>query len=313
MATSRAGQTRFGYSDVRRSYGMIGVFLDLEGKDFYGTSRGGNDSLWTGSFYGVGLNGELRPADAPVVAVPGPKAKTQEEIEQDLAKDIPTLFIQASAAPQKYQYLVDPAMNRLASMADSSIPYLMEQLNSESPRERLALGIMPRIGKRVVQALIDTVLYGDTSRVSQAIYTLGEIKDPMASEALGKKLVDTTISWRLRGGAGEALLKMDAMPAKPYLIRALADTVELVRGRALERSRIATTEELRQYILPLLDDRSQIVRYQIQFGLRDRGVDSLSVAQFIAASLVTPAAIDGANPDPPATMPAPSFPPSPLK
>jgi HEAT repeat protein len=277
-----------GYSDLRRSYGMIGIFLDLDGKDFYGTSRGGNDSLWTGSFYGVGLDANMRPADAPEIADAGPKEKTQEEIEQDLAKDIPTLFVQASAAPQKYQYIVEPARNRLIAMADSSIPFLMQQLNSESARERLALGILlPRMGTRVVQALIDTVLHGDTSRIGQAIYALGEMKDTTAAVALGMKLVDTTVSWRMRASAGEALLKMNAVTAKNYLIRALADTVELVRGRAARAlARVASSRELQSYIIPLLDDRSQIVRYQIQLGLRDRGIDS--VADFLAGTLPKP-------------------------
>jgi HEAT repeat protein len=91
----------------------------------------------------------------------------------------------------------------------------------------------------------------------------------------------------MRASAGEALLKMNAVTAKSYLISALADTVELVRGRAARAlARVASPQELQSYIIPLLDDRSQIVRYQIQLGLRDRGIDS--VADFLAGTLPKP-------------------------
>lgn len=98
-----------GFSDFRRDYGMIEIFLDLEGKDFYGSVRGKNDSLWNGSYYGVGYDGEnLRPSTAPP-SVEKKIEKSNEEVLKELSSDIPTLFIQASAAPQKYQYLVEPA------------------------------------------------------------------------------------------------------------------------------------------------------------------------------------------------------------
>ncbi|MEO5929213.1 MAG: HEAT repeat domain-containing protein [Candidatus Kapaibacterium sp.] len=266
-----------GYSDLRREYGMIGIFLDVEGKDFYGTIRGGNDSLWTGSYYGAGLDANLRPKspDAPETAA-GP-GKSKEAIDAELGKDIPTLFVQASAAPQKYQYLVPPAQQRLVDRADESIPYLLSQLNTESPREALALGIvLPKIGKKVAQRLIDTVRHGELSRVGQAIYALGEMHDTSAGTALGERIVDPTVSWRLRRTAGEALLKMSAQSAKPYLIRALRDTFEIVRGYAAHALVLmADSAELTQ-VLPLLNDRSQIVRYQTQLGLQKRGIDSIA-------------------------------------
>lgn len=269
-----------GYSDLRREYGMIGIFLDLEGKDFYGTIRGGNDSLWTGSTYGAGLDANLRPKspDEPAPGDPGPK-KSKEEIDAELAQDVPTLFIQASAAPQKYQYIVEPARARLVERADESIPYLLENLNSESARERLALGvILPRIGKRIMGQLIDTVRRGDPTRVGMAIYALGEMRDTSAAIALGEKLVDTSASWRLRSSAGEALLKINAVAAKPYLKRALRDTFELVRGYATRALMMVADSGEMAEMLPLLRDRSQIVRYQMQLALQRRGLDSPGVA-----------------------------------
>lgn len=273
-----------GFSDLRRMYGMIGVFLDLGGKDFYGSIKGANDSTWTGSFYGVGIDTDNAP---PSVAAIGEeeRQRTKEEIDAELAGDIETLFIQSSAAPQKYQYIVEPARARLVDRAEESIPYMLSQLNTESARERLALGfILPRLGKRVSQQLIDTVRFGHRSRVGMAIYVLGEMKDTAAGVALGERLLDTN-DWLLRASAGEALLKMTAYSAKPYLIRALADPIELVRGRAARALALVADESELPLVLGMLDDTSQIVRYQIQLGLQQRGVDGF--ASLFARTYIT--------------------------
>jgi hypothetical protein len=268
-----------GYSDLRREYGMIGIFLDLEGKDFYGTIRGGNDTLWTGSYYGVGLDGNIRPpSETPPPPVDGSAGKTKEQIEAELAPDIPTLFIQASAAPQKWQYIVQPAINRLVERADESIPYLLAQLNTESPREALALGIiLPKMGRKVAGQLIDTVRHGELSRVGQAMYALGEMHDTIAAIALGERMTDTTVSWRMRRAAGEALLKINAPSARPYLRKALRDSFEIVRGYAARAlANIGDSADI-ALLVPYLNDTSQIVRYQIQLALQKRGVDSISL------------------------------------
>jgi HEAT repeat protein len=67
---------------------------------------------------------------------------------------------------------------------------------------------------------------------------------------------------------------MKAPSARPFLIRALADPIELVRGRAARALSLIATEEELPLVLSMLDDTSQIVRYQIQLGLAQRGVDS---------------------------------------
>ncbi len=269
-----------GYSDLRRDYSMIGIFLDLEKKDFYGTSRGGNDSLWTGSYYGTGLDGEFRPAELSEAGPSGSAIpqKSKEEIEAELASDLPTLFIQASAAPQKYQYIVEPARNRLVERSQESFPFLLNQFDSESARERLALGIIiPRMGSSVVPRLIDTVLYGESKRVGMAIYALGELRDTSAAMALGRKLVDSNASWRMRSSAGEALLKMPSHGVKPYLRQALRDSFELVRGYAARALTMVADSSDFELLTTMLYDSSQIVRNQVYLALERRGVDSLAL------------------------------------
>jgi len=275
-----------GFSDLRREYSMIGVFLDLDKKDFYGTSRGGNDSLWAGSYHGVGLDAQFRPVDTnerPAGTAP-PVGKTAEEIDRELAPDIPTLFVQASAAPQKYQYLVEPARKRLVEQADSSLPFLLTMLNTESAREALAIGvILPRMGTRIIEPLIDTIHRGELSRRGRAVYALGELRDTAAAPILAEAISDTAQRWGLRAAAGEALLKMRATAVKPQLYRALSDPVDVVRGYAARAYiMVADSADLAE-LLPLLNDPSHIVRWQTVLGLQRRGVDT--VAEAIAAML----------------------------
>ena len=278
-------ENTLGYSDLRRDYGMIGLFLDLDGEDFYGTSRGGNDSLWLGSTYGVGLDANLKPEEIKKEEKLV-EEKSPEEIERELETDIERLFIQASAAPQKYQYLVEPARKRLEEGADSTIPYLLSKLNSEHPRELLALRVMlPRIGSRLTPMLIDTVLNGHRSRVGMAMHILGRMKDSTAAEAIGTRLNDA--NWRTRSTAAEALLNMNAHDAKDAIRQALQDPVDVVRGRAARAfARIADTSEL-ELLIPLLDDQSQIVRYQIGLGLRDRGLADSAARDFVVSTLIS--------------------------
>lgn len=257
-----------GYSDLRRDYGMIGIFLDLDGEDFYGTSRGGNDSLWLGSTYGAGLDAALKPA-AIKEAEEKEEERDPEEIAKELETDLERLFIQASAAPQKYQYLVEPARKRLEEGADTTIPFLLSKLNSEHPRELLALRvILPRIGSRLTPRLIDTLHNGAKDRVGMAIHILGRLKDSSAAKDIGRKLRDP--NWRIRSTAAEALLKMDAEGARRYLRVTLHDSVDVVRARiARALARIADSADFPR-LFRMLDDSSQLVRYQIGLGFKDR-------------------------------------------
>ncbi|MGE3801068.1 MAG: HEAT repeat domain-containing protein [Candidatus Kapaibacterium sp.] len=277
-------ENTLGYSDLRRDYGMIGIFLDLDGDDFYGTSRGGDDSLWIGSSYGVGLDALLKPEEIKEEEKKK-EEKSPEEIATELETDMEKLFIQASAAPQKYQYLVEPARKRLEEGADTTIPFLLSKLNSEHPREALALRVMlPRIGSRLTPLLIDTILNGARDRVGMAIFILGELKDSSAAKVIGTKLSDP--SWRTRSTAAEALLKMNAHDAKEAIKRALRDPIDIVRGRSARAfARIADSAEM-NLLTPLFDDKSQIVRYQIGLGLKDRGLnDSVALGYLITTLL----------------------------
>jgi hypothetical protein len=46
-----------GYGNLRRDYGSVGIFIDCAGRDSY-SGRGANDSWWTGSAYGIGIDSD---------------------------------------------------------------------------------------------------------------------------------------------------------------------------------------------------------------------------------------------------------------
>lgn len=273
-----------GYSDFRRDYGMIGIFLDLEGKDFYGSVKGGNDSLWVGSYYGVGLDGKnLRPETAPPSVDKKPE-KTKEQIESELSDDIPILFIQASAAPQKSQYLVEPARSKLVAKTNEALPYMLKYLNTEQPREALMLGIvLPKMGGNVVAALMDTIQNGERSRVGRAVYILGEMKKDTAALVIANKMLDSSSNWRLRATCAEALMKINSIRVKEQLLTALDDSVANVRAYALRAYlQVASRSEM-EYCLKFLNDTNQIVRYQFPVAMQKRGADN--VADFLFTTI----------------------------
>ena len=81
---------------------------------------------------------------------------------------------------------------------------------------------------------------------------------------------------------------MNAVDARKYLAATLDDSIDLVRARiARAYTRIVLPENV-ETLDELLEDRSQLVRYQIGLGLRDRGMsDSLAQSYVIDRLLET--------------------------
>ena len=79
---------------------------------------------------------------------------------------------------------------------------------------------------------------------------------------------------------------MDAVGARKYLAHTLKDSIDLVRGRIARAYTRIVLPENAERLLPLLEDRSQIVRYQIGLGLRDRGLDDSLARTFVVERLL---------------------------
>lgn len=193
---SRNAVNTRGYSDFRRRYGMIGIFIDALGEDWYGEVLRNNLSSVSSTF-GVAIDRNiLQPLPAPQQ-----QATVPDSLKEPLAESVDSLFIQASAAPQKYQYNVQPAREKIVSMGSRALPFLAQQLATKSARERHALiDILKRMYEKDSAAVTALVL--DSLR-SQQIETV-----TMVATIAGEKKITASLpilalflrsdNWKLR-------------------------------------------------------------------------------------------------------------------
>ncbi len=250
-----------GFSDLRRSYGMIGVFLDMDGTDVYGEPLR-NNAVQTKSTYGVFVDRSTNTTTVSSSSVETPAGSSDA-----LSSDIDSLFIQASAAPLRFQSAVEPARKKLSEMGTRALRLCEENASTQMPRERLTLEyVLPKLyaslpdstlatlsrlissdnmaemnlgctvaGKvratACVPQLIITTLDSSWKKRRIAAFTLGEISDTSATSALKMLLRDEHPYVRQR--AAYALGQLQA-PNFAYLTSALEDEEQIVRYAAVE-------------------------------------------------------------------------------
>lgn len=131
----------------RRNYGMIGVFADGGGEGLLWRDYRNNVTAKKSTF---GIFADVELNKKVDLSKNEPALTPPDSLKEPLRSTIDSLFIQASAAPQKYQYNVEPARNLIVGMGAEALPFLAEKLATESPRERLALDvILPRFLIRI--------------------------------------------------------------------------------------------------------------------------------------------------------------------
>ena len=256
----------FGYSDLRRYSGMIGIFVDGGGTDRYGeTTR--NDTITVKSTYGAFVD-NARVTDA----TPSRPEPTYEEM--DLSDNVDSLFIQASAAPLKYQNNVKPARDKLVDMGAAVVQHLSQYFGTKMPRERLALEyVLPKIREAdtpTVDAYLAAGLQNDDITVNALCATVaGTAKARSMIPYLDSLAQDT--SWKKRRIAALAMGRIGDSTAIPALLELIYDKHPMVRARAgYALGLIGGQPALSQLAFPL-KDIEQIVRFTTVEGLR-RGV-----------------------------------------
>jgi len=281
-----------GYSDQRRDYGMIGVMLDLAGKDRYGAPWGADSTWWTHSTYGVGV-------DRPWTKVPPAprqpdrgRGKTPEEVQAELAHAPDSLFVQASNPVAAYGYLVEPAQEALASRGPELVGFWADKLGSEIARERQALitiheKLFARGDTSDVAMLVDSLRsrVGATRRL--AAYLLGFAPTKAPIRALIPALSHE--DWKTRESAAEGLWRLSRTPpgaprqttAQAALVVALGDSVALVRHAAALALETAGDEASDGVLVVALEDSSQIVRYSAERALATHPTAALFLADLI--------------------------------
>ena len=263
-----------GYSDFRRGFGYIGLFLDLNGNDFYGSPRGENNNYWIHSTYGIGVDSKNSYLDTLAPS----KEYDMKPADEPPGEDIETLFMQASAASQKFQYLVKPAREKIIAMGDSAMPFLVDKLNTESARESHALyEMIPKIGKPAVPYLHKVLQDSVKNKIRFTMLILGKIKDENSYPILAEYTQSNNPSYR--ASSIKALGDLGCSTGIPLFIKGLKDSIVAVRRESAIALQKINNQDA---ILPLIastDDEFQEVRYSAEIALTKIGKDAEKIVR----------------------------------
>lgn len=220
-----------GYSDFRRSYGMVGVFVDANGTDAY-TSTSRNNTWSMKSTYGVFVD-----SSAPANASPTDNQPQSpvSEASGPLSASLDSLFIQASAAPLRFQSNVAPARQALASRGQAALDFLVRQMSTQMPRERLTLEtVLPQIYTSAPEAtrnaLHQQLRSDDAAASALAATILSKVRDTSCIAELINMAND--VSWRRRRLAVFTWGEIADTHSRSAFSHLLRDTVAYVRQRA---------------------------------------------------------------------------------
>jgi hypothetical protein len=219
-----------GFSDFRRSYGMIGAFVDAGGDDRYPSAER-NSRASVKSTYGVFFDA---PSPGQTGAVAS-TAATPASASMELSSNIDSLLIQASAAPLRFQNIVQPARTALKAMGELAVNGLAAYLGTGMPRERLALEeVFPALyttNREAVIALLSDSLYSSNPTVLSTTCTIiGKIRDT----TFRSDLVSLAESrrWQERRLAAHTLGEINDTNSLPLLLSMIDDRHPYVAARA---------------------------------------------------------------------------------
>lgn len=258
---ARDTNTTMGFSDYRRGYGMIGLFVDAHGNDRYTTLSGNNSSVLKSTY---GLLDDRN--DTLLMSVPAAGSQ-QSSGAVTLPSSIDSLFVIASASFLRFQSNVEPARKKLGTMGLPALSFAEERMGTLLPRQRLTIEGMVRAiyatdpdstvamlnrclasanlavvsaastiissikTKGCFKQLSDLLNNADWRRRRLAAYTLGEIRDTSAVNTLRSMLHDQTSYVRAR-----VAFAIGANDQEPLVTlgQTMSDTLQIVRNSAIE-------------------------------------------------------------------------------
>lgn len=274
-----------GYSDYRRGYGMISLFIDAGGDDTY-SSIAGNMALRSKATYGLFLD-----YHDTLIAPSRSQQQAPYTSQVELPSTADSLFILASASHLRFQHAVEPARKKLASLGAVALPLLEQRLGTLLPRQRLTVESAAKLlyathldstvamlsrgllsadnnvvgtaativtttkTRAVSPLLVSMATHNDWRRRRLAAFTLGELRDTSSIIRIASLLTDTVAYVRAR--AAFALGATDSLPLT-RLASPLADSFQIVRFSAIEginRGRKQSIKDLTKYLQELSDEK----------------------------------------------------------
>ena len=272
-----------GYSDFRRNYGMIGIFADAGGSDTYGNQMR-NNSMNKRSTFGLFMDAEFGFKDNQ------PLSKNAQSSDSTISEtdfgyvwsSIDSLFIRASAAPQKYQSGVESARKELIALGLPALQYCEEKFGTQLPRERLALEqIIPRLHASFpieVEASLLRACEDDSSEVigfGLSMFAKLQLKSGIPVMV---SLLDHG-NWRIRSIASKQIGEIGALPDSvlEVLSHRLQDEEPMVRASAAYSIGKVLPVQAIELLQSALFEEAQIIRNSAIMGIRGSGKVSLGL------------------------------------
>ncbi len=269
--TGRTLNNMLGYSDLRRDYGMVGVFVDGGGGDKHGRFISDN-SIYTKSTYGVFADFNIYPDLKQVVTVPELTPPDSEKIS--LALSLDSLFIQASAAAQKFQYNVGPARDSIIARGAAALPFLGSKMNTEFARESHALRYLLENNYEKLPSLISSFL-------ADSVKSDNKFTRSMAADICGRKKCTQCLpplhslagdsNWNVRALAVWNIGKIGNLSSLDTLVYFLGDPHPHVIMRAAYGVGFIFPDNIIDHFPIILDHKLQIVRNSFIQGIIKNG------------------------------------------
>lgn len=149
-----------------------------------------------------------------------------------LKRKIDSLFVIASSAELIVRDQVEPAKDSIAAIGVDAVPILVDKLTTRDARDRLTvIQILKKIGSPAVPYLIRSLKNPNGLVVERVCWTLGDIADSSAVDALME--VTSHQRWQVRDEALGALGDIASSRASGVIRRGFADPVGQVRKSAV--------------------------------------------------------------------------------
>jgi len=252
-----------GYSDFRRSMGMIGVFIDSHGTDSYCDTLK-NNQVNHKSTYGLCLDISL-PTGTPV----NTSVKKSEE-NFKLPADSKKLFIIASNQLDAYQDFVVPARDALAEQGENTIKVIKDNLHSTNPRTYQAieqiLTKMSELGKYDYFDDFSEYLSSDNRDLFSLFSRIYSKSYPGRSYKLIERRRNSK-DWRIREIALHSLVDIKDSINIDVIKDLLNDEHPFVRARAAYLTGFIKNKGYLETLRAAFIDEQQVVKYSAYQGV----------------------------------------------
>ena len=276
----------FGYSDFRRNYGMMGIFCDANGQDYYNSSQV-NTLISHKSTYGTFIDFDITP---PIVLNKSQTTSSNPKLYNH-SDNLDSLFMEASTPLNSYQYIVTPARKKFSTLPQTEVlPFLVAKFSSVFPRDRLALEmILPEVYDKSFQwkqVILDSLANSKNLRVFSICSYVATKKKILEALPIYKKLLENQ-NWKVSSLIAERIGEIGDSTCISWLLGQNSNAHPYVRSKVALSIGILSKGKIFDRSISFIQDKEQVVRNNYITGLLYSDTISLETVQQLLGSSKT--------------------------